>query len=131
MINVLEHIADDRAVLTECRRVLRPGCSLLLFVPAMPCLYAAIDRSLGHHRRYRLAELVAKVEESRFTVALAEYRDVIGALAWWLVHTVLGRTTFSPRLARLYDRIGVPLTRLFERLLPTRFGKNIILVARR
>ena len=41
------------------------------------------------------------------TVELAEYRDVIGALAWWLVHKKLGRTSFSPRLAHLYDAIGV------------------------
>ena len=131
MINVLEHVENDRGVLAECRRVLRHGHHLLLFVPALPGLYAAIDAALGHHRRYRLAELVGKVEEAGLTVELAEYRDVIGALAWWLVHKKLGRTRFSPRLAHLYDAIGVPLTRLLERPLRFSFGKNIILVARR
>lgn len=56
---------------------------------------------------------------------------MIGALAWWLVHKKLGRTSFSPRLARLYDAVGVPLTRRLERSLRLPFGKNIILVARR
>ncbi len=74
---------------------------------------------------------MGKVEEAGLTVELAEYRDVIGALAWWLVHKKLGRTRFSPRLAHLYDAIGVPLTRLLERPLRFSFGKNIILVARR
>lgn len=71
MINILEHVGDDRGVLAECRRVLRHGHHLLLFVPAPPGLYAAIDATLGHHRRYRLAELVGKVEEAGLTVELA------------------------------------------------------------
>lgn len=131
MINVLEHVEDDEAVLRECRRALREGRHLLLFVPAMPGLYAPIDARLGHYRRYGLAELVGKVEQAGFTVELAEYRDALGVLAWWLVHKKLRRTSFSPKLARLYDSVCVPLTRGLERMLPLPFGKNIILVARR
>ena len=33
MIEVLEHTTDDRAVLAECHRILRPGGCLALFVP--------------------------------------------------------------------------------------------------
>lgn len=130
MVNVLEHVADDRCALVELRRALRPGGHLLLFVPALPALFSPMDEALGHHRRYTLDELVGKVVDVGFSVRTAGYRDFLGVLAWWLVHRVMGNTGFNRSAARFYDRVGVPLTRGLERLIGAPVGKNILLVAR-
>jgi len=52
LFDVIEHIADDREALTEVARVLRPGGTAFLHVPAHPWLFAQNDRVAGHHRRY-------------------------------------------------------------------------------
>lgn len=131
MINTLEHVKDDEAALAELARVLRPGGHLMIFVPAMPFLFSRLDAAIGHYRRYRRAELVAKTEAAGFTILKAEYFDILGILPWFLLHTLGGRTRMNPDAARFYDRVGVPVTRLIERVLPVPVGKNVVLVARR
>ena len=44
ILDVLEHIDEDETVLREIRRVLRPGGSLLITVPAFMFLYGRQDR---------------------------------------------------------------------------------------
>jgi SAM-dependent methyltransferase len=68
-LNVLEHIEDDCAALSEMARLLRVGGTLLLEVPAGPRLYDAYDRQLHHFRRYRMPDFVSKVERGGFNVA--------------------------------------------------------------
>ncbi|HEX2084319.1 MAG TPA: class I SAM-dependent methyltransferase [Solirubrobacteraceae bacterium] len=59
--DVLEHVDDDVAALRELRRVAAPGALLLVTVPAHPRLWSAHDEALHHRRRYRRAELLARV----------------------------------------------------------------------
>jgi SAM-dependent methyltransferase len=130
MVNVLEHVADDRAALRGLREVLRPGGYLLLFVPALPALYSPLDRLLGHHRRYLRHDLAQAVEQAGLTLVSNQYMDVLGSLAWWLINRKLGARAFNPAMVRLYDRFGVPTTRALEAVLPAPFGKNLLTVAR-
>lgn len=50
--DVLEHIEDDRAAILEIARVLRPGGTAIISVPAHPWLYSEHDAALHHVRRY-------------------------------------------------------------------------------
>ena len=130
-VNVLEHMEDDSKVLGEIARILRPGGHLLLFVPALRFLFSELDRTIGHFRRYHLKELRQLVLNAGLDVVAARYFDLLGVIPWWLINTIGRRTTFSPRLADIYDGLGVPFTRAIERLVAPPFGKNIILIARR
>lgn len=60
-LDVFEHIEDDRAALKECARVLRPGGVLVLTVPAFRALWGPHDVALHHFRRYRRAEVRARL----------------------------------------------------------------------
>lgn len=60
--DLIEHVADDRALVQEVHRVLRPGGMLLATVPAHPMLWSGHDVSLHHHRRYQRAEFRALFE---------------------------------------------------------------------
>lgn len=64
VLDVLEHIESPRRFVAEQLRPLTaPGTKVLVAVPAHPWLYGDHDRALGHHRRYRSAELLAEVGE--------------------------------------------------------------------
>ena len=54
---VLEHIENDAAALTEWAAWLRPGGCMMLSVPAHPRLWNARDVWAGHFRRYRKKDL--------------------------------------------------------------------------
>lgn len=54
---VLEHILDDRAVLSAWTRHLKPGGRILLSVPAHAHKYGKSDEIVGHVRRYEKAPL--------------------------------------------------------------------------
>jgi SAM-dependent methyltransferase len=63
-LNLLEHLADDVAALAEFCRVLRPGGSALVVVPANPRLYDYYDAHLMHERRYARDELAGKARSA-------------------------------------------------------------------
>jgi SAM-dependent methyltransferase len=51
-MDVLEHIENEKKVINEIFRVLKPGGKLILTVPALPFLFSKHDNAQGHFRRY-------------------------------------------------------------------------------
>lgn len=129
LVNVLEHIEDDRHALANLFRLLSPGGRLLLFVPAMQWLMSDLDRMHGHFRRYQKPDLVAKVASAGGQVLQCRYFDLLGVGPWLLLNKALGATTFNPTLIGIHDRYIVPVSRLIEKVVSPPFGKNLILVA--
>lgn len=66
--DVLEHIVEDDAVLTQMFRATRAGGGVLITVPQHPFLWSASDEHALHQRRYSRDELRKKVERSGFQV---------------------------------------------------------------
>jgi len=130
MVNVLEHIEHDTGALKQFHRIMTPGGHLLIFVPALSALMSAMDRHLGHCRRYHRLELRSKLEEAGFDVLALRYFDFPGVVPWLVVNRWLGATEFNRTLAWIYDRGVVPIARAIE-VIPPPFGKNLIAVARR
>jgi SAM-dependent methyltransferase len=65
---VLEHVEDDVGALAEIARVLRPGSSLALSVPANPKLFGPSDEWAGHVRRYTRPALLEACAAAGLTV---------------------------------------------------------------
>ena len=131
MVNVLEHIEDDRNATRGLFNALKPGGRIMIFVPALPFLYSDLDRYVGHFRRYRRKELKQCVENAGFGIEKLRYLDVTGVLPWWLLTKLMGQTSFHKPALAIYDKLLVPPTKLIESVLPLPLGKNLILVARK
>ena len=64
LLDVIEHVGDDRAALAAIARRLRPGGRILLTVPAHQWMWSGHDVLNHHHRRYSRKALVALVRDS-------------------------------------------------------------------
>ncbi len=131
LVNVLEHVEDDRAALANLLRILKLGGHLLVFVPAMEWLMSRLDRLHGHFRRYHKADLVSKVEAAGGEIVHCHYFDLFGVGPWFMLNTALGMTTFKPAMIRFHDKYIVPLSRTLESYVSPPFGKNLILIAKK
>ena len=128
-VNVLEHIEDDSAELRAVFEALQPRGKVFIFVPAHPWLYGAFDKSVGHFRRYRRAELEEKIREAGFKILVSKYFDFVGVAPWWLKYRLLKSEKLEPKAVELYDRWAVPVTRALESVLTPPTGKNLLLIA--
>ncbi|HVF36617.1 MAG TPA: class I SAM-dependent methyltransferase [Sphingomicrobium sp.] len=70
LLDVLEHVPDDKASLAAIRERLKPGGALLLTVPANPWMWSAHDVAHHHHRRYRKDEIKVLAKVAGFDIEL-------------------------------------------------------------
>lgn len=131
-MNVLEHIEDDGATLAGLRAATRPGGRLVLYVPALQSLFSAMDRKVGHLRRYRRRALEQLVSAAGYQVDRCRYVDVLGVPAA-LVYKVVGnkRGDLNRGSVATYDRLAFPVSRALDRVTGRALGKNLLLLATR
>jgi SAM-dependent methyltransferase len=129
-MNVLEHIEDDTLALSNVFGAIRPGGSLVLYVPAMPILFSAMDKKVGHLRRYKRRQLSDLATRVGFEVQRTEYVDSLGFFAT-LAYKMIGSKDgdISTRSVAFYDRFGFPVSRALDRVTCRLFGKNLVLYA--
>lgn len=125
MLDVLEHIEDDVAMLADLRDRLQPAGRLVLKVPAMPVLYGALDAAIGHHRRYTKASLAGAAARAGLTLTQCRAFNLAAAPGWWINGRLLKRTHPPETQLRLYDRL-VPAFRFLDRLTGPPLGASLI-----
>jgi len=139
-MDVLEHMADDVAALGELGRVVRPGSTLLLTVPAYGWAWSDHDVTLGHHRRYTARTLRRRVRAAGFIVRRCTYfHSWLVPLAFLVRKTPLARlmrgsaeeaSFVSPGVNRLLHLVS-RAERGVIRMVRLPFGLSIMLVAER
>ena len=141
---VLEHIPDDQTAIGELARVLRPGGSIAVTVPAwvaekicwkLSDEYYAPKAVGGHVRIYRRAQLRSKIRQVGLLPCGWDRAHALHSPYWWLKCAV-GPANDKHRLVRAYHRMLVwdivqnPwITRTVDRLLNPIIGKSIVLYA--
>jgi SAM-dependent methyltransferase len=70
LLDVLEHVPDDKGSLRAIYQLLKPGGALLLTVPINPWMWSAHDVAHHHHRRYRKQEIRQLAEDSGYSIDL-------------------------------------------------------------
>jgi SAM-dependent methyltransferase len=128
LINVLEHIEDDRQALRQLAGLLEPGGRLVLWLPAFAFLYSEFDRKIGHHRRYRVRDIRDKLLDAGLEPADIRYVNPVGAVGWFLIAKLLRRDPVTGRLTGLFDRYLVPLLKRLEEHFKPPFGQSVFAV---
>lgn len=67
-LDVVEHVEDGDAALSELSRIAAEGAALLLSVPLYQAYWTPFDDVVGHRRRYEPDQLLAKLATLGFTV---------------------------------------------------------------
>ncbi len=73
LLDVLEHIEDDRGFLKTLKRKLVYGGCLVITVPAFMCLWSSEDDTVGHFRRYRIKQLSTLLRTCGFDICYQSY----------------------------------------------------------
>lgn len=73
LMDVLEHVEDDLALLSSYVEQAAPGTHFLITVPAFEALWSAHDDFLGHHRRYTLSRLRSLIRNAGLAEVQGHY----------------------------------------------------------
>jgi SAM-dependent methyltransferase len=109
-LDIVEHVDDDEAALSEIARVAAPGAVLLLSAPLHPSRWTPFDDFVGHRRRYEPQDLIAKlarhglsVERSGVYGMQPRSSKLLDFGMWWLTH-------HRERAMWWYNRALMPLS---------------------
>ncbi|MCZ7646798.1 MAG: class I SAM-dependent methyltransferase [Planctomycetota bacterium] len=138
MLDVLEHVEDDVGALQRVLRLLKPGGTLLLTVPALRWLWSQHDVEHHHFRRYHRGELRRKLLRLGFDVRFISYAMFLLLPAMGGARLLLRPQTWSARHLEPGTRgLAKPLEWIFSserhlmRLAPLPIGGSLVAVARR
>jgi SAM-dependent methyltransferase len=71
MLDVIEHMPDERVVLAAARRMLTARGGIVVAAPQHPWLWSRFDEAAGHVRRYRRGELEQTLATAGFHVVFS------------------------------------------------------------
>ena len=124
LADVLEHIQNDKLQLSRIYNLLAPDGLLLIYVPSCQFLFSTFDESIGHFRRYSRDSLLSILPHSCKLITLKSF-DSVGFFLSFANKLILKSP--SPSLAQIsfWDKVVIPLSRVVDKLLRYKFGKNI------
>jgi SAM-dependent methyltransferase len=129
-MNVLEHIDDHVGALRAAHALLRPGGTVVMFVPAFEFAMSRFDRAVGHYRRYRRSTLREAYQRAGLAIEQIHYVNAPGLFAWFVGMRLLGMTPMDGGSVRMWDRTVVPIARAVERRVRPPFGQSVFAVGR-
>jgi SAM-dependent methyltransferase len=138
LLDVLEHVPDDRSSLIAIKERLKPGGTLLLTVPINPWMWSAHDVAHHHHRRYRKREIRKLAEDAGYEIELlSPFNSLLfpPIAAVRLIGKLTGKDDSddampSPAVNKALDLI-FGLERELVGRLPLPFGVSLVAVLRR
>ena len=138
-LDVIEHLDDDIAGLSEMHRVTKTGAYSLIFVPAFMWLWGVQD-DISHHRiRYTRKQIVERIEKAGFTVERATYANFTFFAPILAGRTFMKLTGLKPEsennvnISALNGLFGTIFSaeRLWLKNLDFPFGVSIVVVAKK
>lgn len=87
--DIIEHVDDDISAMAEIFRVLSPGGTVIMTVPAFQSLWGLQDEVSHHKRRYRLEGIFALARRAGFMVEENYYFNYLLFIPIWLARQVI------------------------------------------
>jgi len=128
-LNVVEHIADDRKAIANCKKLLKKGGHLIILVPAFQSIFNHFDTALGHFRRYTNQTLRPVFEANDLTIFHHQYFNLVGIAGWWVSGSLLRKKIIPEGQMKLYN-FFVPIFRIIDRIANKWFGLSVIMVGK-
>ncbi len=129
-VSVLEHIADDMQEFEKANELLSPTGKLLIFVPALPFLYAPIDADTGHVRRYTMQRLKQLTQDAGMGLVSIKYFETVGIIPYLIVYKLLRRRVITNSSTGFYNNVILPISMAVYKITRGRLvGKNLVLIA--
>ena len=116
-LNVIEHVPDDRAALSNIREALAPGGRAIVLVPQGQWNFGTLDEVLGHRQRYSKEGLRRLAADAGLEVERILDFNRTGTAAWFLNGKLLRRRSFGLLQIKLLNLL-TPLFRLVDSLVP-------------
>jgi SAM-dependent methyltransferase len=137
-LDIIEHVENDDAALSELSRVARSGAALLISTPLYAAYWTPFDDFVGHKRRYEPAQLLAllarhglAIEQSAVFGMKPRSSRLVDTGMWWLVN-------HRERAMWWYNRVFMKLGLFFQKklqlsagMIPTEGVDEVLLVCRR
>lgn len=114
--DVIEHIKQDRVVISQMYQATKPGGGVIITVPQHPWLWSQADTYAHHVRRYTKADLINKLKQAGFKVN--RVTSFVSFLLPLMLISRLGNRVNSHDYDPASElRINSTLNYLFERVL--------------
>ncbi|NJO14797.1 MAG: class I SAM-dependent methyltransferase [Thioploca sp.] len=128
LINLIEHIKDDRLMIEQCYDILNTAGRLIIFAPAFQWLFSNYDRQAGHYRRYNKS-MFQVILPDYFQIEKIQYFNKIGFFGWLInkySKSHINSKSTNTQI-QLYDKM-IPFLKYFDYLIPF-IGQSIIVIA--
>lgn len=124
-IDVLEHIANDKAELEMAASRLNPDGHLIILSPAFQSLYSRFDKAIGHFRRYTKKELASLLPPTLNQRSL-RYLDSSGFFLSYTNRVLLKQKYPTEKQISFWDKLIVPISKISDKVFNYSFGKSIL-----
>jgi SAM-dependent methyltransferase len=137
--DVLEHIPEDEAVISQIHQAIKPGGGIVVTVPQHDWLWSRQDELAGHVRRYSAKELRGKVTRAGFRVIkICSFVSLLLPALW--LSRLIGNSREADPLSEL--RLGGFVNTLLGGVMTTEYalkrfgvsfpwGGSLLLIARK
>jgi glycosyltransferase involved in cell wall biosynthesis len=116
-LNVIEHVENDRAALSNIKKVLARDGRAIILVPQGAWNYGSLDKVLGHVRRYSAATLQELASDCGLTISHLVGFNRVGSAVWFLNGRIVRRKAFG-FMEMWFLNWLTPIFRLMDKLLP-------------
>lgn len=141
--DVIEHIENDQQAVSWVFDILNESGLFIATVPAYLWLFTDHDRSLGHYRRYSLAEFLALIPFGHEVLASSYFNTTMfplaagGRLTWQIKQKILKRKRGKQKIpssgviSRLFYKILLAEAKLIRRGWQLPYGLSIVVCVKK